>query len=124
MPHFRRHIPGFVEYHSHRLEFDYADTADLLQQIRAKLPPPGRPRTLAIHDNTLIAVYDDGFDWWVLGFVSHPEDLDIPRWDGGKYRVTFDYGDTVVVVPESQVASICGDDVTLRDGRVGRLMLG
>lgn len=35
-------------------------------------------------DDTLMAVYKDGADWWVVGFVTPRSLSDLPKWKAGK----------------------------------------
>lgn len=30
-------------------------------------------------------VYNKGFGWWGIGWISNPDELELPEWDGGKY---------------------------------------
>jgi len=29
---------------------------------------------------SLMAEYNDGRDWWVVGFIDNPQDIDLPKW--------------------------------------------
>lgn len=64
-------------------------------------------------DNTLMAEYRDGFEWWVVGHIDDPSGLHLPAWRT-KYHALLD-GKEVILVDE--VACSCGDELTLRDGR-------
>ena len=68
----------------------------------------------AVSDSCLMAIYDDGFEWWVIGTIQYPASVKLPRWNGGKFRALLD-GKEVVLSKE--VISSCGDVLTLRDGR-------
>lgn len=67
-------------------------------------------------DNTLMAEFTDGFEWWVVGRIDDPSDLHLPEWRA-KYYALLD-GEEVILVDE--VVSSCGDELTLRDGRKAR----
>jgi len=68
----------------------------------------------AVSDNHLMAIYDDGFEWWVIGTIQCPASVKLPKWNGGKYCALLE-GKEVVLSKE--VVSSCGDVLTLRDGR-------
>ncbi len=69
----------------------------------------------ALEENTILAISDSGFSWWVVGYVKTDEPLDLPKWCGWKFKAILD-GEEVVLGDE--VISSCGDRLTLRDGRV------
>jgi hypothetical protein len=67
-------------------------------------------------DEHLMVITKEGFEWWVVGRVGKPEEVDLPKWGGPKILVRFDDGMEGVVTTE--IYSICGDRITLRDGSV------
>lgn len=75
---------------------------------------------LAYEDNSLMAIYRDGFEWWVIGYCSDIKSLGLPKWDKGKYLVDFN-GITEIVNGTNHYCSVA-DTITLKDGRVGRLI--
>lgn len=68
----------------------------------------------SISDNALMAEYREGREWLVCGFLKNPID-GLPQWDGGLYGV-WNQG-KAEDIPGQLVASSCGDEVTLLDGR-------
>jgi hypothetical protein len=68
----------------------------------------------AMSDNALMEIADDGFYWWVVGHVADPTSIDLPKWNGGKYRAQLADGTKTVL--SSEVTSSCGDELRLRDG--------
>jgi hypothetical protein len=71
----------------------------------------------AMSENTLMAILDDGFIWYVLGFISDLNSVaDIPLWDGGKYNININGVKTVV--SNDKVYSSCAGYITLIDGSV------
>lgn len=60
----------------------------------------------------LMAIFDDGFGWHVVGFLKDP--VDLPKWEGWKFRAILCDG-SVVILSDEVVAS-CGSVLTLRDG--------
>jgi len=140
--HFRQHVPSFVDG-VERFGFDFTTTEELLGNEWIKgWSKPFKPKKLisidfttgettesetkntsgdfcrySISDNHLMAEFDDGFHWWVLGTIEKPELIDLPKWAGWKHRAILD-GEEVVLTDE--VGSSCGDVLTLRDGRKAR----
>ena len=33
-----------------------------------------------------MAIYDDGYEWTVAGTVKNPDSVNLPLWEGVKYR--------------------------------------
>lgn len=60
--------------------------------------------------NSVIAVYQEGLQWWVVGFVIEGT-LELPRWRGWLFKGTDGQ------LYSKEVASVCGDTMTLKDGR-------
>jgi hypothetical protein len=40
----------------------------------------------ALSDGLLMQIVDDGYKWFVVGIIEYPELVDLPKWEGGKYR--------------------------------------
>lgn len=60
------------------------------------------------YHNTIIGVYDEGFKWWVYGYVDEP--VDLPQW---KARwMTVERGE----ISNEEFSSACGRTITLKDG--------
>jgi len=66
-------------------------------------------------DKHLMAIYDNGFHWFVVGLIDNPDLIDLPKWDGGKYKVTD--GEKEYVFNSSEVYRSNAYEVTLKDGR-------
>lgn len=115
---FRQHIPAYVEM-DRPAPIPFATTGDLLaldvvQRYRASSDGPFSH--FAMDDNTLMVISAEGFHWWVVGFIAHPEEIDLPRWAGWKHLARLVNGQEVVLTNE--VVSACGGRLTLRDGSV------
>lgn len=69
----------------------------------------------------LMSISDNGFSWWVVGFILTKEPLDLPEWEGWKFRARLD-GENVIVGTGAdcvaKVVMISGGTLTLDDGRV------
>lgn len=35
----------------------------------------------SISENTLMAEYDRGYEWWVIGYIKDPSQIDLPKWE-------------------------------------------
>ncbi len=66
-------------------------------------------------DGYLMALTKDGFEWWVLGKVSDPSTVNLPKWEGPKIKVRLNDG-CETIVEGDEVRAICGDEITLKSG--------
>lgn len=116
--HFRQRVPAFIDSDK-VLEFDFDTTEELSNHsfIQGFLNVKNTS-TLVKSENLLMVVSNEGFNWWVIGYISNPDDLKLPEWDGGKYIVQYENGEVEVLTKESKnpVVSSRGDEITLRDG--------
>lgn len=116
--HFRQRVPAFIDLDK-VLEFDFETTEELSNHsfIQGFLNVKNTS-TLVKSENLLMVVSNEGFNWWVIGYISNPDDLKLPEWDGGKYIVQYENGEVEVLTKESKnpVVSSRGDEITLRDG--------
>ena len=71
-------------------------------------------------DEALMEISNDGFEWWVLGYIKYPKLLNLPKWDGGKFKVIMPNGNIEIITNEFQ--SVCGDVVTLKNGTKCKLI--
>lgn len=78
------HKPGFVDGKTESpLEFE--STEDLLNLDAVKQFKQGET-LFRISGDFLLAVYDKGFEWWVVGSILNTKTLDLFEWDGPKER--------------------------------------
>jgi hypothetical protein len=94
--------------------FEFETTADLLDLDDVRRVDR-LDAEFAMSSEHLMVLYKDGFEWWVVGKVGKPEEVDLPKWEGPKIRVIRADGTEFVT---TNVKSICGDEITLRDGSV------
>jgi hypothetical protein len=114
MNHFKQHVPSFIDNGYKRVEFEFKTTADLLNSaVVKKYVEPGS--YFVKSDNCLMVVTDNGFHWWVIGYIKNPQDVELPEWDGVKYHALLD--GQKVILSSSEILGSCGDTLTLRDGR-------
>ena len=112
---FRQHIPAFVEV-DHPPAIPFETTADLLALPVVQRYKGSTFSRFAMSDKCLMVIEDDGFQWWVVGFIADPSAIDLPKWDGWKHLARLPDGREVVLTNE--VVSSCGGQLTLRDGTV------
>lgn len=115
---FTQHIPTFCEdFEPIVIEFD--DIQELLQN-----PLFNRHRNkpdfnyFAMDREYLMAISDDEFRWFPMGRIEKPEEIDLPKWAGSKYRATLDGED--VVLTSKEVAWVSVGWIKLRDGRIAK----
>ena len=115
---FSQHIPNFVDgVTPDTLEFE--TTEELLNSMTlSKYGQREDFSHFALNGNKLMEISDDGYCWWVVGYIEKPELVNLPKWEGGKYRAELSTGEVVVLSKE--VVSSCGDELTLRDGTKAR----
>lgn len=110
-----QHRPAYVEgLENTTVEFDDYESLVRIPFVKQFAEITGFSH-FAISDNALMAVYKEGFEWWVIGHIADPGAVKIKKWDGGKYHALLD-GKEVVLGKE--VKSSCGNMLTLYDGRV------
>ena len=84
MNHIRKHIPNFIDTDRLPDENDFETTDQLLNIPWVKeweSPFDGRPfYRWSKSDNHLIAEYDNGKFWWVIGFIRNPDNIELPKW--------------------------------------------
>jgi len=117
---FRQHIPRFVDDRGiTRTVVEFSSMEELFaipDVIRCKSHKTFHG--FAMSDEHLLALYDDGFNWSVVGSIKYPSVVYLPKWDGGKYRAELPDGTQTVLSKEVQ--STCGDVLELLDGTRAR----
>lgn len=112
-----KHIPNFVDDRgADRTPFEFETLEDLknLEWVKHYMGVAGkRFEHLCVSENRLMAVYDHGFHWWVIGYLEHPVE-GLPQWEGWKHRALGADGQVRVVGREA--VSSCGDVLTMEDG--------
>ena len=115
---FRQHIPTFVEIDGPPPLHKFSTTQELLALDVLQRYKGDDFSHFSMSGNLLMAISDDGFDWWVVGRISDPGAVDLPMWEGWKFRAQL--GDGTEAVLSTEVVSSCGDVLTLRDGTSAR----
>jgi hypothetical protein len=113
---FRQHLPGYVDPDLKAPDAEFSNTAELLAlEVVQGYGKTADFSHFAMGGNYLMEIRDDGFMWWAVGSVSDPSIVDLPKWDGGKYRAMLEDGTCVTLGP-GEVVSSGGGVLTLRDG--------
>lgn len=112
---FKQHIPNFVDVDDQPMWIPFETTIDLLNiEIVKRYGNHEGFSHFAMSDNHLMEISDNGFRWWVIGYIEKPDEIDLPKWDDAKYRAKLLNGESVILSKE--VMSSCGDVLTLKDG--------
>ena len=91
-----QHIPAFVDTREPAPSAEFTTMNELLAvPFVAQWLPPDEPgwhaEVSADNPTVLMAVKDDGSEWWVIGFLSSP--VDLPTWVGPGTSVVTAPGD-------------------------------
>lgn len=118
----RRYYPAFVDTDDPRIPFEFTNIADLLSipWVAHWTEAPGFEGFVKARDEErthLMAVLDDGFSWWVIGYLTNAQSVPLPIWKGWKHLVRMPDGTEQVL--GNEVVSSCGGELTLRDGTIG-----
>lgn len=113
---FVEHIPTFFETGHAPRRWDVTTLEELLQLDVMKWHSSRDGFShFATEGRSVLAIRNDGFEWWVIGSLSDLEPFDLPKWDGGKVRAKLLDG-TECVLGRDRIRSICGHVITLLDG--------
>lgn len=113
---FMQHIPKCVEVDP-ALPVEFKTTGDLLSlDVVKQFRVDGS--VFKKKGNTLMVIGDHGFRWWFVGTIKHPGMVDLPEWDGCKYRAVLPNGKNKILSDE--VVSSCGNVLTLEDGSTAK----
>lgn len=116
---FREYIPSDVDTRGSIIfELEFSETEELINSPFIQKWLSYHPHTTIVKsENTLMIEYDEGFSWRVIGYISNPDDLQVPNWNS-KYIVQYANGEIEVLTNESEnkVWSTCGNDAVLKDG--------
>ena len=111
---FVQHIPNFVDV-DYPLTKEFETTEELLSfDVVNKFTKHKNFSHFVISEKYLMAIYDEGFSYFVVGSILNPELLELPMWKGPTYRAKLANGEKVILTKE--VVSSCGNILTLEDG--------
>ena len=110
---FTEHIPSFVDYREDPKVYSFASEEDMLTSDMFWRWSHSKDFSHFAQDgNTILQIGDNGFYWWVVGHFKSDKPLNIPKWDGWKFRAVQD-GKYIIV---NDAVSSCGDEIRLVDG--------
>jgi hypothetical protein len=115
---FRQRVPGFVDG-DNPLEFDFDITEELVNHSYIQEWLNENPHSILVKSGgVLMVVYNEGFNWCGIGWITNPDDLELPEWEGGKYIAQYSNGNIEVLgkISKNPVVSSCGGVLTLKDG--------
>jgi hypothetical protein len=110
---FRQHIPAFVDVREPVPPQEFSSLDELLSSLKTDYPGKTFHRW-SREGRNIMGEWDEGVYWWVMG-SSDSDISSLPQWEpvwvaligGEEKRLT-----------RADVWSSCGDNLTLRDGRV------
>jgi hypothetical protein len=106
--------PGFMDGQPGPPAVEFETTEELLalDDVRQSHSPDSQ---YVMSDGYLMVLTKNGFNWWVLGRISDPSKVNLPKWRGAKIKVRFPDGHEAIA-QDGEVAIICGDKITLKNG--------
>lgn len=112
-----QHIPAFVDYREAPPRAEFSTLAELLAipWVKRYADTAEDFHQFSLSGTHLIVESRGGHHWWVVGYLRHPVD-GLPEWNKGIHEV-WDNGE-VQDISGTEVSSVCGDEVTLKGGRV------
>ncbi len=119
---FRQHVPNCIDMDQPPdVKFGTVEQLLEIDVIKRFSQIEGHDH-FALKHHTLMQVSDDGFHWWVMGYIKCPEDIDpttIPEWEGPKYQAELEDG-TQTVLSGKEVSYSRGDMLSLTNGQTAR----
>lgn len=103
------------EWENTVISWPYGRDAEPVTRIEKHREPIRKFYRWSISDGRLLVEHDEGRHWWVVGHLTSDTPVDLPRWEGGRYRARMADGTERVLEP-GEVGSSCGDELRLRDG--------
>ena len=124
MNRFKQHIPSFVATDEKAEWVEFSTTSDLLElPIVKRYTDSENFSHFALWHNYLMEICDDGFYWWVVGYIEDPTSIELPEWAGAKYRALLPNGE-IEVLAEDEVVSSCSGVLTLQNGSTVEYLKG
>ena len=82
---FTQHVPATCDI-DEPLIFNFNTTEELLMSEYVQGFAKIRPSTFVMSGRCLMTVSDNGYHWWVLGYIENPKEINLPQWNGPKYK--------------------------------------
>ncbi len=81
MNHFTQYTPSFVDVGDPKL-VPFNTTEELLDiGVVKRCRDNPYFSHYALNGNMIMEIADSGKMWWVIGYVDHPENVDLPQWE-------------------------------------------
>ena len=79
------YVPGFVDNGEDLKEVTFKTTKELLKIPFVKRWSKDKEfYRFSISDENLMAEFKNGKEWWVIGNIERPEEVDLPQWKSPK----------------------------------------
>jgi len=88
----RQHVPGFADVSPQEAEFDTLEGLYEIPFVKKRMHGVDFD-CFSLNSDALISVEEKGAYWWVVGYIEHPELVDIPK-------IAFDDAQNKYVVPQ------------------------
>jgi len=83
---FTQNIPKYITCKKPKpIQFNTTKDLLCLREIN-RFEEYGKFSHFAKSNNDIIAIYDYGFSWFVIGHIKNIQDIDLPLWEGPQYR--------------------------------------
>jgi len=84
---FKQHIPNFCTGIDIIPDFEFKTTEDLLSlEVVKQYSSEKHHEHFCMSGNMLMQIKDNGFLWWVIGYIENPNEINLPKWGGPKYK--------------------------------------
>lgn len=82
-----QHVPRFVDTREPPIQVEFTTTDSLLSVdfVKAWRDAPNFSH-FCVHRKHLMVVLDDGYQWWVVGYLQHTDNVNLPTWEGAKNK--------------------------------------
>jgi len=80
---FTQRIPGGFDPFMEPETFEFETQEELLNSQGAvkRFAEMENFNEYQLDDNLLMAVYENGYRWWCVGYIEEPEKLNLPKWE-------------------------------------------
>jgi hypothetical protein len=118
MNHFKQRIPNFIDSRGMTpVEFDFSTVEELEQQPHIQRWLNKSSSYLCNSSKILMVVENEGFTAWGIGWITNPDELDLPIYEN---KTILQYSDGTIEIStqnsENPVVRWCGGRATLKDG--------
>lgn len=77
----KQYRPAFIDCEDDNKEIIFNTTEELLGIDFVKnFSQNGNFYKYSISENHLMAEYENGYEWWVIGYINNPKEVNLPKW--------------------------------------------